>query len=163
MDWSLCPPEPLNSSHLLSNFDCGEPSLNEWLIRRALANHMNGASRVFVVANKSKNVFGYYALAAGAVSHSAANANLRRNMPDPIPVIVLGRLAVDTRAQGKKLGAALLKDAVTRTLVVAESAGVRALLVHALNQKAKTFYEYYGFQESPIDSSVLMLKLTHTN
>jgi GNAT superfamily N-acetyltransferase len=162
MSLVLLPPESLTASHQSSFFDCGEPALSDWLVRRALANHNNGASRVFVVADQSGRVYGYYALAAGAVSHSEANSSVRRNMPDPIPVIVLGRLAVDLQAQGIKLGAALLQDAIRRTLNIAESAGVKAILVHALNQKAKKFYEYYGFQPSVVDSNVLMLKLAST-
>lgn len=91
-----------------------------------------------------------------------ATGGVRRNMPDPIPVLVLGRLAVDTRAQGAKLGAALLRDAVLRASAVAENAGVRALLVHALHDRAVRFYEHYGFQVSPVDSMTLLLRLGAT-
>jgi len=104
-------------------------------------------------------VFGYYAMAAGAVSHQMATSGVRRNMPDPIPVMVLARLAIDRRTQGIKLGAALLQDAVNRTVAVSRNAGVRALLVHALHDRAKQFYEHYGFQESPQHPMTLMLRL----
>lgn len=120
----LAPPEPLSATHRVDDFACGEPGLDEWLKRRALANQVSGASRTFVVVNRDRRVMGYYALAAGAVAHVDATSGVRRNMPDPIPVLVLGRLAVDRRAQGIKLGAALLKDAVLRASAVADNAGV---------------------------------------
>jgi GNAT superfamily N-acetyltransferase len=161
MSLQLTAPQPLNATHHLDTFDCGEPVLNEWLKRRALSNHMSGASRTFVVANTENLVLAYYALAAGAVSHQQAPSAIRRNMPDPVPVIVLGRLAVDHRAQGIKLGASLLQDAVNRVLVLSQNAGIRALLVHALNDRAKQFYEHYGFQPSPIDSMTLMLRINN--
>nr|WP_306801928.1 GNAT family N-acetyltransferase [Providencia sp. PROV257] len=155
----LSAPKPLSSSHRLDDFFCGESSLDDWLKRRALSNHLNGASRTFVIADSYQHVWGYYALATGAISHNEATGRVRRNMPEPIPVIVLGRLAIDLRAQGRKLGASLLQDAVIRVRVVAENTGVRALLVHALNDKAKQFYEYYGFTASPISPMTLMLRL----
>ncbi len=156
---NLRPPEPLAQHHKIEVFSCGEPVLDDWLRRRALANQASGASRTFVAADEQHVVMGYYALAAGAVAHQAATRAVRHNMPDPVPVIVLARLAVDTRAQGIKLGAALLQDAVERTFAVSESAGVRALLVHALNDRARQFYEYYGFQASPAHPMTLMLRL----
>ncbi len=96
---------------------------------------------------------------AGAVTHQMLTSTVRRNMPDPIPVMVLGRLAVDRRAQGIKLGAAMLQDAVNRAINVSQNTGVRALLVHALHEQAKQFYEHYGFQESPHHPLTLMLRL----
>lgn len=161
MSLELVAPQPLMADHQCADFSCGEPVLDEWLKRRAMANQLSGASRSFVVADKAQRVYGYYALAAGAVSHQLATGGVRRNMPDPIPVLVLARLAVDTRAQGIKLGGSLLQDAVNRALSVAQNTGVRALLVHALHERAKQFYEYYGFQASPVDSLVLMLRLGH--
>jgi len=155
----LTPPEPLSSGHRLDAFDCGEPSLDEWLRRRALSNQASGASRTFVVADASGSVMGYYALAAGAVAHETATSAVRRNMPDPVPVLVLGRLAVDRHAQGLHLGAALLQDAVKRAMAVAADAGVRALLVHALGERAKLFYQRYGFQASTVHPMTLMFRL----
>ena len=159
MSLQLSAPAPLTAAHLLAEFGCGEASLDEWVKRRALANQQSGASRTFVIADQDARIYGYYAMAAGAVSHQEATSNVRRNMPDPIPVMVLARLAVDQRAQGIKLGAALLQDAVNRAVAVSHNAGVQALLVHAIDEHAKQFYEHYGFQESPQHPMTLMLRL----
>ncbi len=152
-------PEPLNGTHDISRFDCGEPSLDEWLKRRALANQGASASRTYVVADDQLRGLGYHTLAAGAVSHAQAHGPIRRNMTKPIPVIVLARLAVDRSQQGRDLGAALLKDAVLRTIAVANEVGARALLAHTLNERAKSFYLRHGFVESPVDSLTVMLRL----
>ena len=152
-------PQPLTADHQTDAFKCGETSLDEWLKRRALLNQANGASRTFVVVDDNHTVMGYYALAAGAVHHQDATRSIRQNMPDPLPVMVLARLAVDLRAQGIQLGAGLLRDAVERSLAVAQNAGVRALLVHALHERAKQFYLYFGFQASPVHPLTLMLRL----
>jgi len=159
MSLLLSAPQPLATTHLLDSFSCGETSLDEWLKRRAQANQMSGASRTFVVADQACGVYGYYAMAAGAVAHQMATSSVRRNMPDPVPVMVLARLAVDHRAQGIKLGAALLQDAVSRAVSVSQNAGVRALLVHALHERARQFYAHYGFQESRQHPMTLMLRL----
>jgi GNAT superfamily N-acetyltransferase len=156
----LSPPEPLAASHRLDDFECGETVLDDWLKRRAMANQSSGASRTFVVADENNRVRGYYAMAAGAVTHELATRGVRRNMPDPVPVMVLARLAVDRSTQGLHLGAALLQDAVNRAVAVSQNAGVRALLVHALHEKAKQFYEHYGFQPSPTHPMTLMLRLS---
>ena len=160
MSLHLSAPQPLGVTHHIDGFECGEASLDDWLKRRALANQSSGASRTFVVADPDRRVYGYYVMAAGAVSHQMATSDVRRNMPGPIPVMVLARLAVDRRAQGIELGAALLQDAVNRTVTVAQNAGVRALLVHALHDRAKQFYEHYGFQASPQHPMTLMLRLS---
>ena len=159
MPISFTAPESLTPAHGLDSFLCGEASLDDWLRRRALANQMSGASRTFVVCDEQRQVMGYYALAASAVSQTAATGHVRRGMPDPIPVLILGRLAVHSRAQGIQLGASLLRDAVSRASAVAEHAGVRALLVHALNDNAKAFYLRHGFQVSPTHDMTLMLRL----
>ena len=159
MSLQLCPPQPLAAHQRIDDFACGETSLDAWLKRRALANQLSGASRTFVTADPDARIYGYYALAAGAVAHQAATSNVRRNMPDPIPVLVLARLAVDQRAQGIKLGAALLQDAIDRAVNVSHHAGVRALLAHALHDRAKQFYAHYGFQQSPLHPMTLMLRL----
>ena len=159
MNLQLSAPRPLAATDRLDEFTCGEASLDDWLKRRALPNQLSGASRTFVVADQEGRVYGYYATAAGAVSHHVATSNVRRNMPDPVPVMVLARLAIDHRAQGIKLGAALLQDAVNRSVAVSQNAGVRALLVHALHDRAKQFYEHYGFEESPQHPMTLMLRL----
>ena len=156
----LSAPEPLSSEHRLDEFECGESVLDEWLRRRALSNQLSGGSRTFVVVDQDNRVCGYYAMAAGAIAHQMATSSVRRNMPDPIPVMVLARLAVDRRAQGMYLGASLLQDAVNRAVAVSHNAGVRALLVHALHDRAKQFYEHYGFQISPAHPMTLMLRLS---
>ena len=156
---NLRPPESLSPDHQISSFACGESVLDEWLKRRALGNQTTGASRTFVVTTNEREVMGYYALAAGAVAHQDATRSIRQNMPDPVPVMVLARLAVDARAQGIKLGAALLKDALQRCVLVSHNTGVRAMLVHALNERARQFYEHYGFKASPAHPMTLMLRL----
>jgi GNAT superfamily N-acetyltransferase len=120
-------------------------------------------TRTFVVADRDDRVCGYYAMAAGAVSHRPATSSVRRNMPDPVPVMVLARLALDRREQGRDLGAALLQDAVNRAVAVSQNAGVRALLAHALHENAGQFYEHYGFQPSPVHPMTLMLRLNGGN
>jgi len=159
MSLRVSAPEPLSASHRLDDFECGEAVLDDWLKRRAMANQLSGASRTFVVTDRDGGVRGYYAMAAGAVSHHVATGSVRRNMPDPVPVMVLARLAVDRQAQGMHLGASLLRDAVSRAVAVSHNAGVRAILVHALHERAKQFYEHYGFQVSPVDPMTLMLRL----
>jgi GNAT superfamily N-acetyltransferase len=158
----LLAPEPLTADHNTVSFSCGETVLDEWLKRRALGNQISGASRTFVVADNNRDVMGYYALAAGAVTHQDATRSVRQNMPDPIPVMVLARLAVDARAQGMKLGAAMLQDALRRSLSVSQNTGVRAILVHALNDNARGFYEYYGFKPSPAHPMTLMFRLNQS-
>ena len=152
-------PERLRRDHDLSSFVSGVPILDEWLRRRALRNEDSGASRTYVVCAAGR-VVGYYALATGAESLAAAPGRVRRNMPDPVPVMVLGRLAVDRTYQGRGIGRSLLRDAVLRTLQAAEIAGIRALLVHAISEDARRFYERHGFQASPIDRMTLLLTLT---
>ena len=149
-------PEKLSTARDLSQFRSGESELDEWLKRRALSNEESGASRTYVVCSGRK-VVGYYALAAGAAAHRDAPGRVRRNMPEPIPVMVIGRLAVDLNIQGRGIGSALLKDAVLRTVQAAEIAGIRAILVHAINESAKRFYEKLGFTESPTNPMTLMI------
>ena len=154
----LSAPQPLADSHQLDAFACGEPSLDEWLKRRARANQISDASRTFVVADGAA-VVGYYCLAAGAVGRDAAPKALRRNRPDPLPVVVLGRLAIHSAHQQQGIGTALLRDAIVRTLRAADQAGVTALLVHALSEDARRFYLSRGFLESPIQPMTLCLPL----
>ena len=149
-------PGPLTDSHLLVEFDCGNEALNDWLKKHALKNQDSGASRTFVIC-EGKRVVGFYALASGSVERNSALAAIARNMPEAVPVMVLGRLAVERAMQGQGLGAALLKDALLRTLAVARNAGVRAVLVHAISEDARRFYLRYGFRVSHIDPMTLML------
>lgn len=151
-------PEPIQAGHDTSRFDCGNPLLNDWLKRRAFANHLGGATRCYVVT-QANNVVAYYALSAGAVASAQATGNVKRNMPDPIPVLVLARLAIDQSCQSQGLGKALLKDAVQRTMRVARDVGVRALLVHAIDASAEAFYLKHGFSALPTAPLRLMLRL----
>ena len=151
-------PEKLRPDHELLSFNSGTPVLDDWLRRRALTNQESGASRTYVIALGDR-VVGYYALATGAVAQAEATGRTRRNMPDPVPVMVIGRLAIDSRYQGRGLGRALLRDAVLRTLQAADIAGIRAVLVHAISEDAKRFYNRCGFQRSPLDPMTLMITL----
>ena len=154
----LSAPEPLLATHDIEPFDCGEPVLNDWLKKRALKNENSGASRTFVVC-QDNHVVGYYVLATGSVMHQQAPSKVRRNMPEPIPVMVLGRLAVSQHMQSTGIGRGLLRDAILRTLGVSKQAGIKALLVHALTDAAHKFYTQCGFIESPLDPMVLMITL----
>jgi GNAT superfamily N-acetyltransferase len=149
-------PEHLTPAHDIAAFDSGNPALDDWLKRRALANDEGGGSRTYVVCAGGR-VVGYYALTTGGVAHEAATGRVRRNMPDPVPVMVLARLAVDRAHQDRGLGAGLLRDAILRTLQAAELGGIRAILVHAISAEAKRFYERHGFVESPVDPMTLMI------
>ena len=151
-------PEPITETHLIESFSCGVPVLDDWLKRRALKNEVSGASRTFVIC-QDKQVLGYYTLATGSIEHRNAPGKIRRNMPKPIPVMVLGRLAVDQRWQQTGLGRGLLKDALLRTLSVSRQAGIRALLVHTLSEETKHFYTRNGFIESPLYPMTLMIAL----
>jgi GNAT superfamily N-acetyltransferase len=154
----LTPPSPITTDHQLSNFDSGELALNDWLKKRALKNQASGASRCFVVCSGAE-VIGYYSLSAGAISQEAAPKAMRRNMPDPLPILLLGRLAVDKRYHNQGIGQALLRDALLRAVNVAGEAGVFAMLVHALTDSAKQFYLSRGFIESPLQPMTLFMTI----
>ena len=158
----LFAPALLEESHDLDLFQSGNGSLDEWLRRRARSNQVSGASRTYVVAVE-RRVVGYYCLASGALDLADAPGSVRRNMPDPIPIAVLSRLAIDRERQGKGLGAALLQDAVLRTSQAASIMGIRGLLVHAISDDAKAFYEHYGFQCSPNQPMTLVLSIKHSS
>jgi GNAT superfamily N-acetyltransferase len=155
---TLSRPEPLTDRHDCAGFACGREMLDTWLTQRALRNQASGASRTFVVCD-ARRVVAYYALASSAVASDLATGRLRRNMPDPIPVVVLARLAVDRSYQGLGLGRALMQDAGRRVLNAADAIGIRGLLVHALDETAKEFYERLGFDSSPLDPMTLMITL----
>jgi GNAT superfamily N-acetyltransferase len=155
---ALTAAEPLAPDHELDAFESGVPTLDDWLKRRARRNEAGGASRTFVVC-AGRRVVGYYSLAAGSILHAEATGRVRRNMPDPVPVLLLGRLAVDRTWHGKGLGADLLADAVLRTIAAAEFVGVRAILVHAISEAARAFYEKHGFRASPVDPMTLMITI----
>jgi len=155
---TLRAPEPLTAAHDLAAFDSGVIALDHWLRRRALPNQSSGASRTFVVCEGSQ-VVAYYALASSAVAVTKATGRLRRNMPDPVPVVVLARLAIASTHQGKGLGRALVADAASRVLRAAEVIGVRGILVHAISDEAARFYRHVGFDPSPLDPMTLMITL----
>lgn len=155
---TLSAPAPLAPEHQLDQFDSGVAPLDEWLRRRARANEAAGASRTFVLC-AGPRVVGYYSLAAGSVMHTGATGRVRRNMPEPVPVVLLGRLAIDKGWQGRGSGADLLRDAVLRAVSAAGAIGVRAILVHAISDAAKAFYERHGFRASPVDPMTLMITI----
>ncbi len=152
-------PEKLSSTHQIEDFDSGIEPLDSWLKRRALGNEAEGASRTYVVCSGDV-VVGYYCLSTGSISNNIATGKVRRNMPDPIPVMIIGRLAVDLHWQGKGIGRGLLRDAVLRTLKAAEIAGIRAILVHAISEEARQFYEQYRFTASTLEPLTLMVKVS---
>lgn len=155
---NLTAPVPLTEHHVLSSFSCGVDSLDQWLKRRSLKNQMQGASRTYVACHEA-TVVAYYALASGAVTTTDATGRFRRNMPDPIPVVVLGRLAIDQTVQGTGLGRALVRDAGLRVIQAADAIGIRGMVVHALSDSAKDFYEKIGFEASPLDPYLQMISL----
>lgn len=154
----LSAPEPLAAHHNTDIFICGVNSLDRWLKQRALKNQLTGASRTFVVCDGDR-VLAYYALASSAVAAEVASGCLRRNMPDPIPVVVLGRLAIDQSLQGQGIGRALVRDACLRVMAAADVIGIRGMLVHALSSEAQAFYEHVGFEPSPLEPMTLMATL----
>ena len=151
-------PRPIRPEDDVRAFDSGNLALDRWLRERAQRNERDDASRTYVVPDASR-VIAYYSLAAAAVPHAAATGRSRRNMPDPIPAMLLARLAVDVQHQGRQIGANLLRDAIRRTLGAAEIAGIRVMLVHAADDHARAFYEHFEFEASPTDSLQLMLVL----
>lgn len=154
----LSAPALLAREHRLDDFSCGVASLDDWLKRRAYPNQVSGASRTYVV-DEDKRVVGYYCLASGALALGDTPGPIRRNMPDPVPMAVLGRLAVDLSFHRKGVGAALLQDAVLRTIRAGGILGIRGLLVHAISAEARVFYEQYGFTPSPTQPMTLILSL----
>lgn len=148
-------PQRITSEHITENFDCGEISLNNWLQKRALKNDVGDASRTYVVCCDNI-VVAYYSLHLGCIQHSDAVRKIKRNMPDPIPAIVLGRLAVDLNHQGQGLAKGLMKDMFLRAIRVSDLAGTKAVLVKALNDRVTAFYQAFGFVQSKTDSLLLM-------
>ncbi|MDO9262837.1 MAG: GNAT family N-acetyltransferase [Desulfosalsimonadaceae bacterium] len=154
----LSAPELLSDCHEFDGFTSGLDSLDIWLKRRAKKNQATGASRTFVVCD-GRRVVAYYSLASSAVAIVEAPGRFRRNMPDPVPVVVLGRLAVDRSFQGKGIGRALVRDAGYRVIQAADTIGIRGLITQAVSIQAKTFYEHIGFEVSPLDPMTLMITL----
>ena len=155
---TLRAPEPLTDAHAIDGFDSGVPVLNDWLKKRARANQVSGATRTFVVSD-SQGVAAYYSLATGSITVVQATGRFRRNMPDPVPVIVLARLAVAKAHHGKGMGRGLVKDCAKRVLAAADQVGIRGLIVHAISDEAKAFYEAVGFKSSPTSPMTLMVTM----
>jgi GNAT superfamily N-acetyltransferase len=156
----IVPPERLTPAHDLSQFKSREPQLDDWLRQKALANESSGGCRTYVVQDGDR-IVGFYSLATGAVAHTDTTGKVRRNMPDPVPVVILARMAVDESYEGQGIGKGLLKDAVLRILSASEIVGVRAILIHAKSKEAKRFYvQNCGASESPVDPMTLMVTLT---
>lgn len=158
MSVPLSPPVLLTSEHETESFDSGQPILDSWLQRRAQANQASGASRTYVVC-EGRLVVGYYALASGAIAQGSAPGRFRRNVPDPVPVVVLGRLAVDLRYQRQGLGRALFRDAALRVAHAADAIGIRGIVVHALSEEARKFYLALGFEPCPAEAMTLVVTL----
>lgn len=154
------PPEPLGDQHQLEAFDCGDPGLNRWLQQRARRNEREGISRTVVICqDNSSRVIAYFCLSAGAILLAEVPGRLGRNMPNPMPMVVLGRLAVDSNHHHQGLGSALVGDALQRSDEARRLIGARALLVHALHEHATDFYRKLGFRSSTFNPLTLMLQL----
>jgi GNAT superfamily N-acetyltransferase len=155
---ALSPPEPLSDDHQIEGFASGEPILDDWLMRRARSNQASGASRTYVLCEGNR-VVAYYALASGAIAQATVPGKFRRNMPDPIPVVVLSRLAVDRRQQGHGLGRAMFRDAARRVAQAADAIGIRGIVVHAISEDARKFYIALGFDPCPAEAMTLVVTL----
>lgn len=153
-------PVKLTASHVLSEFSCGDDILDRWLINNALKNQNSGASTTYVVCIRgTMTVVGYFCLSAASIVRSEASSNIARNQPDPIPSMLLGRLAVSEQRKKNGMGRNLFVEAYQISLAAASLVGIRALLVHAINEDAKAFWTRLGFRESPTNPFTLMLKL----
>lgn len=157
MGYSL--PEPLRGKHSTEGFECGEPALDTWIDKHAREAEASGSARVFVTTDDGERVVGFYALSAASVSPGDATERLIKGQPkqQAVPVILVGRLAVDLGHQGKRVGRSLLQDALLRCAAAAESIGARAAIVHAISDDAVGFYERFGFEASPTDPHHLIL------
>lgn len=149
-------PRPIVSQDDLDSFECGEADLNEYLRKRAIANHRGGAGTCYIT-EKDGRVVGYFVITMGSVQRVDATHRVGNFMPDPVPVVLLARLAVDQKEQGHRLGAQLLRAAIVKSVEVSELIGARAILVHALHDRARTFYQHFGFEASPTDPLHLFL------
>ncbi|OYT91540.1 MAG: GNAT family N-acetyltransferase [Burkholderiales bacterium PBB3] len=156
---TLGSPVPLQALHRLDSFDCGKPTLNEWPTRHARQAQASGSAKTFVVADGDQ-VAGYFSLTVGQVDTLEAPDRIRKGMGQyPLPVVILARLAVAQRAQGHGIGVGMLQDAIRRTLLIAEQAGIRAMLTHPLDDDAARFYQRFGFEASPLRPEQLLLLL----
>ena len=154
---TIAAPEPLGERHDISRFRSGVPGLDAWLQSKARLNETKGGTRTYAACDSGR-VVGFYSLAASSVQRRRLSSRVGRNMPDPVPVILLGQLAVDADYQGRGLGSDLLVDAARRALAAADVIGARAIVVQALDEEAKAFYARFGFR-SFSDREPLMLVL----
>lgn len=153
--------EALRPHHDLAGFSCGVPALDFWLKTRALRDEATGDSRAFMLLIDGR-VAGYYALATASAARITLTIALRRNAPDPVPLLLLGQLAVDTRDHGTGMGRRLLGDACWRALEISRQAGFRALAAHPISDAAERFYARFGFVTIPDSTPRLMvLSLAH--
>ena len=156
---SLLAPEPLGPQHRLEGFDCGKPALTDWLVRHARQAQGSGSAKTFVVADDDR-VAGYFSLTVGQIDTLDASARVRKGMGQyPLPVVILARMAVPTSDQGRGIGFGLLQDAIRRTMLIAEQAGIRAMLTHPIDEVAARFYSRFGFIASPLRERQLLLLL----
>ncbi len=156
---SLHGPEPLGPQHRLEGFDCGKPALNDWLLRHARQAQGSGSAKTFVVVDDDR-VAGYFSLTVGQIDTLDAPERIRKGMGQyPLPVVILARLAVSTTDQGRGIGVGLLQDAIRRTMLIAEHAGIRAMLTHPIDEDATRFYTRFGFIASPLREQQLLLLL----
>lgn len=156
---SLRRPEPLGAQHRLESFDCGKPALNDWLLRHVRQAQGSGSAKTFVVADDDR-VAGYFSLTVGQVDTLEAPERIRKGMGQyPVPVVILARLAVSTQEQGRGIGFGMLQDAIRRTLLIAEQAGIRAMLTHPIDKEASSFYTRFGFIASPLREQQLLFLL----
>jgi GNAT superfamily N-acetyltransferase len=154
-------PERLHARHDVSHFDNGKhPSLDAWLKNRALASEgMSARTYVVCARDAPQRVIGYYAISTAMERISLPNAKLRRAMPDQVPLLLIGRLAVDRQYQAKGLGADLLSDGVRRCVEVSEIAGVRGIITHAIDDDAVRFYQHHGFLRCPLGDRVMLMPI----
>ena len=156
---SLSRPEPLGVEHQLEGFDCGKPALDDWLLRHARQAQGSGSAKTFVAAEGAR-VAGYFSLTVGQVDTLDAPERIRKGMGQyPVPVLILARLAVSRQDQGRGMGFGLLQDAIQRTMLIAEQAGIRAMLTHPIDEEAAKFYTRFGFIASPLREQQLLLLL----
>jgi len=156
---TLSAPEPLAARHRLDGFDCGGPALNDWLLRHARQAQGSGSAKTFVVAQEDR-VAGYFSLTVGQVDTLQAPERIRQGMGQyPVPVVILARLAVSAKDQGQGIGYGLLQDAIRRTILIAEQAGIRAMLTYPIDEEAAQFYTRFGFIESPLREQQMLLLL----
>jgi predicted N-acetyltransferase YhbS len=156
---TLARPEPLGADHQLEGFDCGKPALDDWLLRHARQAQGSGSAKTFVVADGAR-VAGYFSLTVGQVDTLDAPERIRKGMGQyPVPVVILARLAVSRQDQGHGIGLGLLRDAIRRTMLIAEQPGIRAMLTHPIDEEAAKFYARFGFIASPLSAQQLLLLL----